>query len=660
LRELSSKTVVDNVAEAIHPPVRSGGCGCASDPDDRENHAAAPSSAAALIQAHRADVAAVTPMLDVSADLKLPIDAVTETFLIFGRKGSGKTATAGVFAEELIGAGLPVAVLDPMGAWWGLRSSADGRKPGLPVLIAGGEHGDIPLQHSAGALMADLIVEEHLPMVLDMFEMSKTQQRQFVTEYMERLFHRNREPMHLIIDEADRWAPQRGTHDGARLLGAYEDIVLRGRRLGLGSTSITLRIAQLHASIRSQVAVLVAMQMLGKLDIDAMDEWIRVHAREEDARELKASLPKLPVGTAWVWSPGWLDLLQKVQIRPRWTFDSSATPKVGEKRIVPRSLAEIDLTAIEARMAAVIDKTAQDDPKALKRQIAELQRQIAELQRQPAATPSHAAIETAVRAYRADNEQLRARNAELENRPPERVEVPAFQASELAGLRELAMSLSRSLNTVTTAIDVVLAAQAEASPPAVPPRPAPAVHLGPSRRQRPASSPPVQTPALKPADSTSKPLTKAERTLLTVLAQFPAGRTRIQLGLLAHYSSKTGHFSNTLGALRTAGLVERGEPLRATPMGIAAVADSYEPLPTGQALVDHWMHELSKAERTILLCLLDVYPGSMTRDELAEASGYSAKTGHFSNSLGRLRSLELVNRDADIRADDNFAREVGR
>ena len=62
----------------------------------------------------------------------------------------------------------------------------------------------------------------------------------------------------------------------ARLIGAYEDIVLRGRKPGIGSTSITLRPAQLHSAIRSQVEVLIAMRLLGKLDVAAIDEWIRL------------------------------------------------------------------------------------------------------------------------------------------------------------------------------------------------------------------------------------------------------------------------------------------------------------------------------------------------------------------------------------------------
>ena len=38
--------------------------------------------------------------LRIADDLALPIDAVTETFLIFGKRGSGKTSTSVVLTEE--------------------------------------------------------------------------------------------------------------------------------------------------------------------------------------------------------------------------------------------------------------------------------------------------------------------------------------------------------------------------------------------------------------------------------------------------------------------------------------------------------------------------------------------------------------------------------
>jgi hypothetical protein len=72
------------------------------------------------------------------------------------------------------------------------------------------------------------------------------------------------------------------------------------------------------------------------------------------------------------------------------------------------------------------------------------------------------------------------------------------------------------------------------------------------------------------------------------------------------------------------------------------------------------MQLLGKAERTILRCLLDVYPGSLSRDELAVAADYSPASSGYSNALGKLRSLNLINKGGDIMADPDFAREVGR
>jgi DNA-binding Lrp family transcriptional regulator len=82
----------------------------------------------------KADVQA-KPLLRISEDLSLPAEAVTETFAILANRGVGKTYTASVLVEELLKAGLQVAVSDPGGVWWGLRASADGTVPGLPIVV---------------------------------------------------------------------------------------------------------------------------------------------------------------------------------------------------------------------------------------------------------------------------------------------------------------------------------------------------------------------------------------------------------------------------------------------------------------------------------------------------------------------------------------------
>jgi DNA helicase HerA-like ATPase len=61
---------------------------------------------------------------------RLPADAITMSAGIFGIRGSGKSHTASVEVEEVLDAGYPVIVIDPTDAWWGLRSSRDGKGRG--------------------------------------------------------------------------------------------------------------------------------------------------------------------------------------------------------------------------------------------------------------------------------------------------------------------------------------------------------------------------------------------------------------------------------------------------------------------------------------------------------------------------------------------------
>ena len=90
-----------------------------------------------------------------------------------------------------------------------------------------------------------------------------------------------------------------------------------------------------RANYTSALTVLIALRTIAPQDRDAIDAWIKVHDTPAQREELMTSLPSLPIGTAWFWSPGWLDVFRKVQVRKRETFDSSATPTVGVRRSKP-------------------------------------------------------------------------------------------------------------------------------------------------------------------------------------------------------------------------------------------------------------------------------------------------------------------------------------
>jgi DNA helicase HerA-like ATPase len=106
--------------------------------------------------------------------------------------------------------------------------------------------------------MADLVVDERLSMILDLKQLgSRAAEREFALDFLERLYRRNSELVHLFVDEADLFAPQRPQAGDQPLLGVTENIVRRGRNAGIGITLITQRPAVLNKDVLTQVDGLV-------------------------------------------------------------------------------------------------------------------------------------------------------------------------------------------------------------------------------------------------------------------------------------------------------------------------------------------------------------------------------------------------------------------
>lgn len=170
--------------------------------------------------------------LQIADDLNLPLDAVTQKFGFFAQSGAGKTYAATKFAELLLTVGAQIIALDPVGVWWGLRVAADGQHPGFPIPVLGGEHGDIPLEPHAGALVADLLVDEGVSAVLDIAEFELPDHKRFVRDFAERFFQRKktrRTPVHLFIEEVQTIASLNPDKYETTMLNRVERLCRIGR-----------------------------------------------------------------------------------------------------------------------------------------------------------------------------------------------------------------------------------------------------------------------------------------------------------------------------------------------------------------------------------------------------------------------------------------------
>lgn len=591
--------------------------------------------------------------LRVSKTLTLPIESVVETFAILGKRGSGKTASAVVMAEEMIAAGQPTVIVDPVGVWWGLRSNAAGTGEGLPVVIFGGDHADVPLSEAAGVVVADAIIEGRFPAILDLSHLSKSAMRRLMADFLERLYQRNREPLHLIVDEADLMAPQRVPADSLRLLGAMDDIQRRGRARGIGTTLITQRPAVLNKDLLSQAEVLVAMRLTGVRDVAAIDEWVRLNADEAEAATVKASLASLPVGTAWVWSPSLLGILEKVAIRPRETFDSSATPKPGAKVRVATAFASVDKEALGAQVAALAEEAEANDPRKIRARLARAEKELA-----AARTKAETA---AVSPKSAAPKEVRVEVPVVDTEALSRIEDAVRRAAEAeAALSDLLREhLASAQETRDALASLVESARDAVTAAPVPTRPERRTRpTGPPERARRIAAPAQPRPSApaRPASNgeSDTALPKAERLILGVLATH-GPLTIAQVAILTSYSSKGGGFRNALSSLRSAGRITGTGTIEITEQGLDDLGD-YEALPTGQDLLDWWKQhpKIGKAESMVLDVLAAEWPEPVTIEEIAERTDYSAAGGGFRNALSRLRTLELASGRGEMRLADIF------
>lgn len=570
--------------------------------------------------------------LKLANDLTLPVDVVTQTVAILAKRRAGKSYTMRRLAEQLFSSGQQIVIVDPKGDQWGIRSASDGKSPGLSIVILGGERGDVPLEPSSGEVVAKLVVEERVSVLLDLSTFRKSEVATFMTAFLENLYRLKareiyRTPVMLVIDEADAIAPQKPQHGEERMLGAAEDIVRRGGQRGIGCVLVSQRSAVLNKNVLTQAQVLVALRTIAPQDLAAMKAWIDVHGTQEQCKTLMDSLPSLPVGDAWFWSPGWptIDgIFKRVSVLPIQTFDSGATPKPGVTPVEPKKVADVDLDALKRQMSATIEKAKADDPKELRRQIVQLQRD----------------LNLAKQVTPAKSETIVKEVPVLKDGQLNRIEAVAGHAQkvsdQLSGLvSELRAALAKVANNIST------------KRPHIPTRhdtSIPIHHIqGESReafeRDRRGQS------------NDNGSLGRAERAILTAIAQTePAACTRSQASIISGYSIKSSSFSNALSSLRSYGFISgQGDALHTTERGLETLGPFDYP-PKGRELAMWWGNKLGQCERMMLETIVQAGEVPISKESLSAATGYSITSSSFSNALSKLRSLKLIEGSGELRA----------
>lgn len=577
--------------------------------------------------------------LKLSSELSVPLDICTEAIAWIGARGSGKTHGAGKLVELLIGAGVQTVILDPVGVWYGLRLAKDGKGPGLSIPVFGGLHGDVPLEPTAGALIADLICDKNISAVLDMSQFdTDTQKARFAADFAERLFmRRKRDPavIHLVIEEAQEFIPQNPQPGEQMMLHRFHRYVKLGRVFGLGVSIVTQRPQEVSKKVLNQCQTVLAFRLTGPQERKAMKEWTSAHDLDQSLIE---KLPSLVTGNCHVWSPAFLKVSKEIRILPKETYDASATPKFGEHRAA-RALAPIDLDKIREAMAATIEKAKEDDPKELRRRIKDLME----------ANAKHAHSAAAL----------------IGLRPPpkiERVEVPVLKDAQIKRM-EMALERARKVQEASLEAMLVVTKVIQSFRPSAPPsRDVTSLLSLAGKYEKLRDSLPmpgskvihtsqvvaqmIKSQSLR-VDERALSIPRPQQRILDALAWFEGvGQSpsdKRPIAFRADQSPKSSGYRNNLSALKSAGFIDYPYPgaVVLTPAGRAQAIAQDVPA-TSEELHRSMLSMLPNPQRRMMEALLPVYPEAMTKDELAAASGQSAISSGFRNNLSALKSLGVL------------------
>lgn len=532
--------------------------------------------------------------------MKIPEAALQQHMAVLGKTGSGKTFAVKGIVEHLLADGRRVGIVDPTGAWWGLRSSRDGKGAGFPILVLGGDHGDLPLPALGGAAVARLLTEQRVNLIADTSQLTVGERTRWFIDFANTLHRTNKGPLHLILDEAHNFAPQGKVMDpdAGKMLHAANRLAAEGRSRGIRLGMITQRPQKLHKDTLTSADTLIAMRVLAPHDREAVEAWVEGCGDPKQGKEVLNSLANMQRGEGWVWYPegGFLERMKFPAIK---TFDSSATPTDGGPIQAPKGMAEIDLTEIKTSMAEAVKEAEANDPKLLRAKIRELEKKVGPPQIQ---------------------EKI--------------VEVPVLKDSQMDRAEKLAARMQDAADALVGEVAELRRLIA----PAAAPRPAPrALVRQPARPARAPTAPPSA-----PIEGISTSQQRILDSLAALEGMGIARPSKEQLALWCEVSPTSGGYFNNLGALRSAGLIEypSGGLVQLTDAGRQA-AQQTDPL-TVEEMQESLCRKVGLSKAAIIRALIDIYPESITKDELAERIGVSPTSGGYFNNLGALRTLGVI------------------
>lgn len=261
-------------------------------------------------------------VLNISNDSKLELKKVIgKCISILGIRGSGKSNTGAVIAEELLNTNYPMTIVDIDGEYWGLKERYE-------LLVVGkSENADIQVNVEHARQIAAISIEKSIPVILDMSDFLYEETYEFLLNYMDELWKlagKFRRPYEIVLEEAHEWIPQGIKND---LKEVITRIALRGRKRGLGIIILSQRSAKVEKDVLTQAEILFLHKVVHPTDMKVYKEILPL-----ESKEVTKTISELNVGQCLLFFG---NKIKRVQIREQQTYHAGFTPSL-ETVEIPR------------------------------------------------------------------------------------------------------------------------------------------------------------------------------------------------------------------------------------------------------------------------------------------------------------------------------------
>lgn len=550
------------------------------------------------------------------------IDAVeyaSQGNAILGIRDSGKTYTATLMAERLMDNNIPFIAFDPIGVWRYLKVGMKGKK-GYPIVVAG-DNGDLPLTALSAPDIVRSAMKENISLVIDLYSMSlsKNDWKKIVEQCIRLLLYENKNCglRHIFIEEASEFCPQRVRPDEGRVYAEIEKLARMGGNASLGYTLINQRAEEVNKAVLELCDCLFLHRQKGRNSLTALGKWLDI-ADAKGAKGIIKSLPSLEQGECWAWSQGshkpeLITVPKKQSVHP-----DRRNPLIVSKGVtmdVSQFVAKLKKSMVKIEEVKKSPLILPKNEKAILKDVTQIKKLIDTISQQ--------------------NSEITQLKSELSQARKKILEHELWNKDAIAVIDKLSHTLAEHRQKLYGK-----------NPPPLPSSKTPIIAKREIEINNVAKAEYIKNPSPMMgnykklnSETVNGELAKGEKAVLIACGSFTNGLLRTQITVLTQYARSSR--DTYLHRLKIKGYISTdGDKIQITNDGVAILGDDYKPLPTGDALMQHWLNTLPKGEKVLLELIAGEYPNSISREELTNKTGYARSSRD--TYLHRMASKEII------------------